>query len=538
MRMTIKDLIKRSALAWNETEQFKDVLDDAYSLAAPDRNQFSGTRSPGEAKGSEVFDSTLINCLTRFANRIQSALFPAFQDWAEYTPGNTAMELLAQDDEALNEERAKASVATAVCFSSIHSSNFSQASHEMLMDLAFGTGCMLINEFPVGSRSLFECVAVNPAEMAFDSGPYGKIWGVFRKHEVSPHLVESMWPDFKAPKDWEKIVKESRTTAKKVLIEEATYYDEELDIWNFDIIYRGDTQKVEPEGTRIVEREMDNCRWIIPRWMRMTGETRGRGPVLQALPTAKSLNKAQELLLINGSFQIHPMFTYVDDGIFNPGTFRIVPGSLNAVSANGGPRGSSIDVLDVGGDLRLTQFIFEKMQMDIKKIMLDDQLPPEQGAVRSATEWSARQGELANAIGAPFGRIYSEFIKPFLTVVLEIHVKRGLIPDMKVDGYVTDLQVTAPFAQAQNVNEVNAAAQLIELMSMLGEEAVEEGLKTENFGGYFASKLGVPHATLVRSLEEKEQRQEQAMQMQQAQAQQEQAFAMEQKQGGQPEQAV
>jgi hypothetical protein len=537
-RMAVKDLTTRIGLAWSETEAFREVLDDAYALASPSRNQFKGTRSPGETHGNQVFDSTLMTSLNRFANRIQSALFPSFQDWAEFVPGNTLRTMVGDDEKTLNEYRAQADAATAVCFASIHRSNFAQAIHEMLMDLGFGTGCMLVNEMPVGEENLFECVAVNPAEMAFDSGPYGKVWGVFRKHEVKPHLVKSMWPDFKAPDGWEEVVKESMTSNKKIKLDEACYYDEETGKWYFDIIYYGDVSKYTSNssgGTRIVERTMDNCRWIVPRWMRMTGETRGRGPVLQALPTAKSLNKAQELLLINGSFQIHPMFTYVDDGIFNPGTFSIVPGTLNAVSTNGGSRGRSVETLDVGGDLRLTQFIFENMQMDIKKIMLDDQLPPEQGGVRSATEWTARQAELSNSIGAPFGRIFSEFIQPFMKVVLEIHVKRGIIPKQTLDGHVTSLRVTAPFAQSQNVNEVNAAAQLIELTSMLGEETVQMSLKTENFGKYFAEKMGIPYDELIRTDDEREQMQQEAMAMQQAQMQQEQQFAMEQQMAKQPQ---
>jgi hypothetical protein len=391
-RMTVADLTQRAKLAWVETEQHRTVLDDAYSIAAPHRNRFSGSHTPGDQPGNEIFDSTLMHSLSRFANRIQTSLFPAFQDWAEFIPGNTATAILrGEGQEQLNEIRAKADSATAICFASIHNSNFAQAVHEMLFDLAFGTGVMLINELPVGTPSVLECVSANPAEMAFDSGPYGKIWGVFRKHKVRPHLMKAMWPDFKEPAGWEEVLKNSETTVKTVDIDEATYYDEETGKWMFDIIYYGESKVASKSaGIRVVERETDNCRWIIPRWSLMSGQTRGHGPVLEALPTAKSLNKAKELLLINGSFQIHPMFSYIDDGVFNPGTFKLVPGALNAVSSNGGTRGPSIDTINVGGDLRLTQFIFENMQMDIKKIMLDDQLPPDQGGVRSATEWDGQ----------------------------------------------------------------------------------------------------------------------------------------------------
>ena len=533
-RMPVGDLTQRIKLAWNETELFRTVLDDAYSIAAPNRNEFSGMRTPGDQPGNEIFDSTLMHSLTRFANRVQTALFPAFQNWSEFVPGDTAAAILrGRDEKQLNEMQAKADGATAVCFSSIHNSNFSQAVHEMLLDLAFGTGAMLVNELPVGQQGILECVSANPADIAIDSGPYGKVWGIFRKHEVRPHLMKAMWPDFKEPPNWAEVLKNSETTKKTVTVDEASYYDQESDRWRFDIIYYGTDKGKKGAGLRVVERTTKHPRWIIPRWSRMSGQTRGSGPVLEALPTAKSLNKAKELLLINSSFQIHPMFSYIDDGIFNPAMFKLIPGEMNAVSANGGPRGRSIETIDVGGDLRLTQFIFENLQMDIKKIMLDEQLPPEQGGVRSATEWTARQNELANAIGAPFGRIYAEFIQPFMRAVLEIHVTRGILEEFEIDGHTYDLQVTAPFAQAQNINEVNTAAQLIELVSMLGEEVLNLSLKTENFGAYFARKMGVPMAELVRTEEEREEIQERTLAMQQAQMENEQSMAMEQQAAGQ-----
>jgi len=528
----------RIGLAWNETEQWRSHLDDAYSLACPGRNAFSQGRTPGDQPGNNVFDSTLAHALNRFANRLQANLFPSFQDWGKFTPGNT-LSLFGED--VVREVTAKCDQATAVIYSTFGATNFAQAVHEMLIDLGFGQGCMLVNPLPVGSSNVMEFVAVNPAEMAFDSGPRGVPWGIFRKHKMAAHLVQDTWPDAQSfPDGWAERVKSSRTSTSMVMLDEASYYCSKTEQWYFDILLHVDPEAKKGAPRRIVTREMKKSRWLVPRWSRNTGETRGRGPVLDALPEARSLNKAKELLLINGSLQIHPVLTYIDDGIFNPANFSLTPGSMSAVGYNTGSRGRTIEKLDLGGDLQLTQFIFEEMQMNIKKIMLDDQLPPEQGAVRSATEWSARQKELLDNIGAPYGRLYSEFIRPLIEVVLEIHQDLGVLPeDIRVDGHVFDFQITSPFAQAQNVNEVNTMAQFLELMGVVPPPEQMPEVKRQAVAGYYAKKMGLPINELVYSAKEMQANAEAELQQQEQMMAKEHAMNKdleETKNGGQEQQ--
>jgi hypothetical protein len=254
---------------------------------------------------------------------------------------------------------------------------------------------------------------------------------------------------------------------------------------------------------------------------------------LQALPTAKSLNKAKELLFINASLQIHPILTYIDDGIFNAGTFSLIPGSMTAVGYNAGSRGPSIQALDLGGDLRLSQFIFEEMQMDIKKIMLDDQLPPDKGSVRSATEFNSRERELFQNKGAPVARIHYEFTQPIMRILLDVHTKKGILQDVKYDGRIIDLKVTAPFAQTQSANEVHSMAQLLEFKPMIGEEVFHTAIRTENIPEFFVDKLGISISKYVRTAEERAKIIEQGAAVMKQQQQQEQDAALEQKEAGQ-----
>lgn len=542
-RMEPQALYTRAKLAWQETESWRPILDDAYSLAAPGRNQFrhsSGQKeTPGEDYTYEVFDSTLEHALQRFANRIQADMFPSFQQWAKFIPGKLAEKM---PKPVQDEIRAKADQATAVIFSTLANSNFQQAVHEAILDIGFGTASVFVmeNPNPDNGDPLVEFVAVNPAEMAFDAGPHGKVWGVFRKHKMRIQNVEPHWPDAENFSDeFKKRLETAHESIDHAMLEECMYYCPETAKWYYDVLLLDEPDKADNAPRCIVKREYKRTRWLTPRWSKNTGEVRGRGPVLQALATAMSLNKAKELLLTNASLQIHPVLTYIDDGVFNPGNFDLTPGSLTAVGYNNGTRGSTIQPLDLGGDLQLTQFIFEEMQMEIKKVMLDDQLPPEQGAVRSATEWTARQKELNDAKSAPQGRFYNEFTVPLMQILLDIHQDLGILDkEMKIDGYAFDLQLVSPFAQAQNINDVNTMAQFVELTVPLGPEVFGPAVKSEEIPRFYATKMGLDLSQIIRSDEERAQLLEQAAQAQQGMAEQEHQFAMEEKNGGTPSQTA
>lgn len=517
-RFKERDLIIRIGHAWDDTRNWRSLLDDAYKLASPGRNLFSGGRTRGNQPGNEIFDETLITSLTRFVNRIQSELFPSFENWAKFEAGET---IKGMDEQQAMEVEIVAAAATDVCFASIRSSNFTQALTEMLYDIGFGTGVMMVNANPVGSKTLLNCVAVNAGEMAFDAGPEGVIWGVFRKHKMRPHLVLRTWPDAVMPKGWAKYAEESLITTETVELNEAMYYDPDEDKWWFDVLLGKQSGSRFAGDIRIVERDFKRSLWLVPRWSRRTGETRGRGPVLEALPAARVLNKVKELLLTNASMQIHPVLTYLDDNVFNPGNFNLSPGSLTAVANNAGHRGPTLQKLDLGGDLQLTQFIFEEQRMAIKKIMLDDQLPPEQGSVRSATEWTARQKELFQTIGPPFARLFSEFTKPFMQLVLDIHIEAGQIPPIEIDGKVFSLRATSNLAQGENINDVNAMAQLVEMTAILGEDVQRVAVDLHAIPSFYGERMGLPSKFFpdseqrAASLQKQEQQQQEAVQQEQ-----------------------
>ena len=261
----------------------------------------------------------------------------------------------------------------------------------------------------------------------------------------------------------------------------------------------------------MVEREYTTNPWIISRWIKVSGEVFGRGPVLNALPDAKTANMAKKLELQNASLAIAGVWMARNNGVMNGNAIRIQPGAVIPVMSTGGAQGADLQRLDVGGNVQYSQIIQQDLQQNIKDAMFDRSIP-DQGAVRSATEWVVRQQELQEAIGAPFGRMHQEFIRPLFKRMLDILSKKGMIEEIPLNGGTVDVQIIGSLAQAQALKEVEAINNWgMMSMQLTGPEVFQATAKVENIVGTMASLLGIP-AELIRSDQEKEQMAQAAMQ--------------------------
>lgn len=489
-RRTVKQIVRRAEAAWQEKSQWTDLLEDCFEYAMPNRNTLNRA-TPGEKKVDRVFDSTAVESAIAFANRIQSDLMPPFKKFLRLAPGPGVPKHLR---DGLQRELEQI---TDTMFAYVHASNFDTAANETLLDLGIGTGVMLCMEG--NTLRPLNYVPVSIVQVALEEGPWGSVSGIYRKHKVKVENILGQWPDAKVPEQWLSDVKQDPKMEKELI--EATYWvtygDGTADeVWCYDVVEAKDEK-------RLVKRLYTHNPWLTPRWQKLPGETYGRGPVVQALPDIKTLNKIVELVLRNAVLAISGVYTGVDDGVLNPNTAQIVPGSIIPVGSNGGTRGPSLKALERPGSFDLASLEVQNYRMTIKRMMFDRQLPPEQGAVRSATEIIERIKELARDIGAPFGRLHSELLVPWVQNTLEILARRGLVPRIKIDGIGVQVQVISPLAQEQNIAEVEVVVRWLSLLASLSPELLMIGAKSEDLPNWLADKLGVP-AILVRDKKERD----------------------------------
>jgi hypothetical protein len=505
IRLSPDEIMKRQEIAQKKKDEFQQLYQDAYEFALPQRQLYGiweGGAS-GTKKMQRVFDSTAINSTQRFANRLQSVVFPPQRKWARLEPGPSIPMDKTQMAQAILD------VYQDKMFAALRQSNFDIAIGEFLLDLAVGTACMMVQ--PGDDISPINFVPVPLFLVAYEEGANGQVDNVYRRMRMKGESIERQWPDAKMPDDMVRRIQNKPTDDVELL--EATIFDAKRGDYCYHVIDKVSKQE-------IVYRRRKTSPWVISRYMKVAGEIYGRGPLMTALPDIKTLNKTKELLLKNASMAVSGAYTAADDGVLNPNTVKIVPGAIIPVARNGGPQGPSLLALPRSGDFNVSQLVINDMTASIKRILLDESLPPDNMSARSATEIVERMKELAQNLGSAFGRLINETMIPLTAKILEVMDERGMIDlPLRVNGLEVKVTPVAPLAQAQAMDEINAILQYSQLMQGFGTDGAV-AIKTDLVVDYIGDKLGVP-ATLRNNQAER------AVLMEQMQQQQQSALAMQ-----------
>lgn len=505
MHLKPQQVLDRSNKAFTRKELWRTIYEDCYRYALPQRNLYEGYYEgnvPGQNKMNMIFDSTAIHSVQRFANRIQSGLFPPYKKWCRLEPGNEIpAERRAEVQSALDLYLDK-------MFTILRQSNFDLAIGEFLLDLCVGTATMLIQ--PGDDVNPIKFTPVPQYLVALEEGPNGTVDNVYRKYKVRAEAITRQFPDAKISETLQRQIDDK--PQEQIELIEAVIVDVDRGDFCYHILH-------EKSKEELVFRRMDQTPWIVARYMKIPGEVFGRGPLVTALPDIKTLNKTLELLLKNASIACAGVYTAADDGVINPSNIRIQPGSIIPVARNGGPQGASLAPLPRSGDFNVSQIVINDLRMNIKKTLLDDTLPPDNMSARSATEIVERMKELAQNMGAAFGRLITETMVPIIRRTLFIMDQKGMIQlPLKVNGLEVKVTPVSPLAKAQNLDEVNEVMQFFQLANALGPGGVAE-VKPDAIAAYVGDKLGVP-SELRTSPEEKQQIQQQTMEMLKAQSMQ------------------
>jgi len=479
MRLTPEQILKRQATAQAKKDEFQQLYQDAYEFALPQRQLYGVWEggAVGSKKMQRVFDSTAINSTQRFANRLQSVVFPPQRKWAKLEAGTDIPPEQKQQAQAILE------VYQDKMFTMLNQSNFDIAMGEFLLDLAVGTACMMVQ--PGDDVQPLNFIPVPLFLVSYEEGANGQVDNVYRRMRMKGESIQRQWPDAEISDDLKRRIENKPTDDVELL--EATIYDYKRGDYCYHVI-----DKV--SKTEIVYRRRKMSPWVISRYMKVAGEIYGRGPLMTALPDIKTLNKVKELLLKNASLAVAGVYTAADDGVLNPNTVKIVPGAIIPVARNGGAQGPALLALPRSGDFNVSQLVINDMTQSIKRILLDESLPPDNMSARSATEIVERMKELAQNLGSAFGRLINETMIPVTAKILEVMDERGLIDmPLRVNGLEVKVTPVAPLAMAQNMEEVNSIMQYMQISQSLGTDG-QLAIKTDVLVDYLADKLGVPAA--------------------------------------------
>lgn len=502
----VKNLLERFGKAQTRRRNWEDVWQDCYDYALPQREGFYGNVD-GEERMDRIFDETAVVGVQEFASRLQAGICPAFMKWVKLDPGPN---IPKDQQEAVSRGLEDIEVDF---FDVINHSNFNQEIFEAFLELSVSNATMLVEENDEPDNPI-RFTAVPLTQLWVERDAFGGVGAVFHTPCIKSNEITVRWPKAKiTSQELQELIEKEPQKELEVIC--ATYRDWSIrteEVYRMCVIVKDFEEIVFEDEFR---GEGSNP-WIVGSWSRSAGETYSRGPLLNALPAVRTLNLTVQLILENAELAISGMWQGDDDGVLNPDTVRLVPGTIVPKA----PGSSGLQPLETPGRFDVAQLILDDMRHNVRKALYNETLGPREGTPPSATEVSERMADLARQIGSPYGRIMSEIIEPLVRRVLYIRRKQGAIKIPRIGGKYIAIRATASLAKSQRYDDIaNESRFYGTIAELYGPEMVALISKPEEVAARFAELYQVSKGPLRSKVEVKQLMEQIQKAMQQAQAQ-------------------
>lgn len=447
---------------------------DCYDYALPNSRSFNGTASAGDRRMDRIFDGAAPDAVDQLAASLLAQLTPPWSQWFGFMPGP---ELPDRDRDRIGPMLDRAAE---IAQGHFDRSNFAIEIHQAFLDLVtVGTACLLLEEAPPGAASSFRFTAVPMADAVLEEGPEGRLDVTFRRSELTLAQLRRRFPAAELPADV--AIRGEEEPERRFPVVEAVLPDETAYHWS--VILENDDGGAAP----LAAGRFAQSPFISFRWLKAPGEVYGRSPVMKALPDIKTANKVVELVLKNASIAVTGIWQADDDGVLNPAAIRLVPGAIipKAVGSAG------LTPLAAPGRFDISELMLNDLRARIRHALLTDRLAPVSSARMTATEVLERSSEMAQLLGATYGRLQAELLTPLIHRAVAILRRRGEIPDVVIDNRLVTLQHRSPLAQAQSQRDVQAVLRWLETAQGMGPEALAT-INAAAAARWLADAFGVP----------------------------------------------
>lgn len=475
-------LIKRYQRAKDRRSHWEGHWQECYEFALPQREGVIAGSTPGEKKGTRLYDATASDAVDQLAASLLSELTPPWSRWFAFKPGKDTPDENTQDVTDVLER------AAGILQGHFDRSNFAVEMHQCYLDLVTaGTACLMFEEAPIGEASAFRFTAVSLSNVVFEENIGGHLDATFRRSEWTHEQFAQRFPDAVVARDEQQT--DSIVDDQKVAVIEAVIPT----VRGYDYVAVRDTDEFENDQRTILKTgTYRTSPFINFRWLKAPGEVYGRSPVMKALPDIKTANKVVELILKNAAIAVTGIWQADDDGVLNPATIRLEPGTIipKAVGSAG------LTPLKPANDMNLSNIVLDQMRERIRHALMVDMLGQPDKPNMSATEVIERSLDMARLLGATYGRLQSELLTPLALRAVTILQRRGEIAKFEIDGRVVELDYTSPLARHRAKREAAQMADWVSKINLLGPEALQL-LDPVKAARHLASVYGVP-ADLLR----------------------------------------
>ena len=475
--LTPQEVLDRYRQAQSRRRQWESHWRECYDFVLPHRNVSTSGGLPGEKRMQRVFDGTAPDAVDQLAASLMSHLTPPNGRWFDLVPGSDIDDL---DEKSVSAELEHS---TSILLSHFESSNFAVEVHQCYLDLiTVGTACLMFEEAQPGEPSAFRFTAVPVFQIALEESVSGQLDTTFRKSEVSLSQLLARYPALNSNSTiLDRFRKDSFSSISilEAVMPQGMQYQY--------LSLLEDEANDENLGTILSQGSFATSPFINFRWLKAPGEIYGRSPVMKALPDIKTANKVVELILKNASIAVTGIWQADDDGILNPATIKLVPGTIipKAVGSAG------LTPLATPGRFDVSELVLDQLRERIRKAMFVDQLGQVNGPRMTATEVLERAAAMSRVLGATFGRLQTEFLAPLIVRAISLLARRGEISSLPLDGRISRLEFRTPYARLRAQQDAQNTMLWLSVVRELGPEA-SAVVNVAATARWLAEAFGVP----------------------------------------------
>jgi len=480
--LDIQPILQRYHAARQRRESWEPLWKDCYDFTLPQRGDFDGMTMPGARRMDKIYDATALDAVDQLAASLLSNLTPTWSQWFGLKPGP---ELSAEEAESLAPVLEKAGK---VIQDHFDRSNFAVEIHQCYLDLIVGgTASLFFEESEPGEFSAFKFTASPLIDIILEEGASGRLDTTYRQLALTLAQIQSRYEGADIPSD---IIKQGeRDTQARFKVLEAITPNGLIHDYTAILMDGNNGEQLLKTGT------FEQAPVINFRWLKSPGETYGRSPVMKALPDIKTANKVVELILKNASITVTGIWQADDDGILNPATVELTPGSIipKAIGSKG------LQPLEMPGRFDVSQLMLDNLQAQIRHALLVDRLAPLNSPRMTATEVLERAAEMSMILGATYGRLQSELLTPLIKRAFSILRRRGEVPDISIDGRLVMVDYRSPLARSQGQRNVQNTMSWINSLTAMGAEAADS-VDYARAARFLGDALAVPSDLIKKEL--------------------------------------
>jgi hypothetical protein len=443
---------------------------ECFDYSFPERG--SGLQSSvvlpqdAQTKKNRILDDTAADSARILSAALVSGNTPSSSIWLGLDAGN-----YSEDEGSGTDESRWLDQAARFIFDNIHAANFDAQAFECCIDIVPAGWFVLYIDEAEGGGYHFEQWPIAQCFVSA-SKPGGVVDTIFREVELTVDQVVTEYGI-------------DNVSPRVARLHEEEKYEEKVTVLH--AIYPRKMYVV--GGKRAVNLPFSSCHvevhdkhllresgyhefpCCVPRWMLTPGTPYGTGPMSAALGSIRTINDIKAMELAALDMAMSGMYIATDDGVLNPKNIKIGPRKVIIANST-----DSMKELKSSARFDVAFSSEERLQATIRKIMLADQLQPQDGPAMTATEVHVRVQLIRQLLGPIYGRLQAEYLQPLVKRCFGLAYRAGVlgVAPESLQGKIYTVKYISPLARSQRLEDVTAMDRMEQ--SLMAEAQVDPGV--------------------------------------------------------------